>query len=131
MIIKENDILFYGKDLNIDRVDESSAQANVLFGKEKHIGQKVVCKQYSVFKLKAMLKEIRVFSCIEKQRLAKCQNDSNLLRRSFHQEDGLPKLLSYKLSLDGGELLMRDAGKSLDKWYQMGFSRAHRMRFTC
>ena len=26
---------------------------------------------------------------------------------------------------------MNDAGKSLEKWYQMGLSRSHRMRFTC
>ena len=84
-----------------------------------------------MFKLKAMLKEIRVFSCIEKQRLAQCKSDRNLIKKSFLEEDGLPKLLSYKLSLDGGELLMNDAGKSLDKWYRMGFSRAHRMKFTC
>ena len=65
-MIKKEDVLFYGDDLKVDHVDESSGQANVLFGKEKNIGQKVVCKQYSVFKMKAMLKEIRVFSVLEK-----------------------------------------------------------------
>ena len=33
---------------------------------------------------------------------------------SFH--DGLPQLLSYKLKQEGGEILMADAGVSIDKW---------------
>ena len=40
-------------------------------------------------------------------------------------------MLSYKLSLDGGEILMTDAGSSLDKWYDMGFSKPDRMNFAC
>ena len=40
-------------------------------------------------------------------------------------------MLSYKLSLDGGEILMTDAGSSLDKWYERAFSKPHRMKFAC
>ena len=73
-------MIFYGSDFKVDSVDESSAQASVLFGREKNIGQKVVCKQYSIFKLKAMLKEIRVFSSIEKHRVSTCKNDLDLIK---------------------------------------------------
>ena len=40
-------------------------------------------------------------------------------------------MLSYKLSLDGGEILMTNAGSSLDKWYEKAFSKPHRMKFAC
>ena len=49
-----------------DRVEESSAQAKVLFGQEANLKQKVVCKQYSIYRLKAMMKEIRIFALLER-----------------------------------------------------------------
>ena len=45
-------------------------------------------------------------------------------------EDGFPQLLSYKLSLDGGEILMANAGSSIDQWYGMGLTKPHRVRFA-
>ena len=78
-----------------------------------------------------MLKEIRVFALLEKQRaLLSKEQETEQFSQNF-AEDGFPKLLSYKLSLDGGEILMSDAGSSLDKWYDMGFSKPDRMNFAC
>ena len=66
MQMQANSVHF--ESFKADRVIDQSSQANVLFGLESNLQQSVVCKQYSVFKLKAMLKEIRVLSALESQR---------------------------------------------------------------
>ena len=78
-----------------------------------------------------MLKEIRVLAYVEKQRALNNEQGPEKFAINLTKADGLPKLLSYKLSLDGGEILMLDAGQSMDQWYEKGFSRQVRMQFAC
>ena len=44
--------------------------------------------------------------------------------------DGLPLLLSYKLKQEGSEILIADAGISLDKWGEEKMDRRQRMDFA-
>ena len=44
--------------------------------------------------------------------------------------DGLPILLSYKLKEEGGEILMADAGISIDKWGEEKMNKKQRMEFA-
>ena len=63
-----------------------------------------------------MIKEIRLYTFLERQRAHKSSQSIEKFNRVYHEADGLPKLLGYRLSLAGGEILMLDAGLSLDKW---------------
>ena len=44
--------------------------------------------------------------------------------------DGLPILLSYKMKNESGEILMADAGKSLDNWGDLAYTKKQRMAFV-
>ena len=78
-----------------------------------------------------MIKEIRVFTFLEGQRTHKSSQSVKEFNRVYHEAEGLPKLLGYRLSLAGGEILMFDAGLSLDKWYKYDMSSHQKMKFVC
>ena len=84
-----NQTLFFN-NIKVDHIEESTAQANVLFGKESDLDQEVVCKQYSIFKLKAMVKEIRVFASLEKQRALQSSESMDKFAALYKEADGLP-----------------------------------------
>ena len=88
----------------------------MFFGRETNTGVKVVVKQYTMHKFRGIFREIKVFTHLEK---FKNSEQGNVLRDILNTDgfhDGLPILLSYKLKQEGGEILMADAGVSLDKW---------------
>ena len=57
--------LFFVDKIKIESASESSAQAKVFFGRETDLGIRVVLKQYK-FNLKGMLRELKVFTEIER-----------------------------------------------------------------
>ena len=118
----KNKAIFFD-DFKVDRMQKLTAQANILYGYVSKIKHRVVCKQYSVLDFKTMIKEIRIFDCLERQRTQKSSDPIEEFNKAFHEADGLPKLLGYSLSIKGGEILMIYAGKSLEKWYRQDFSR--------
>ena len=62
----KSSVLLFKSDINVERVVESSAQANVFFGRETHTGTKVVVKQYTMHKFRGIFREIKVFTHLEK-----------------------------------------------------------------
>ena len=70
-----------------------------------------------------MLREIRLFTYLERARLGNDGHQFNLEapnickmleKNSLH--DGLPKILGYKIKEGHGELLMTNGGSTIDKW---------------
>ena len=57
--------LYFVDKIKIESASESSAQAKVFFGRETDLGIRVVLKQYK-FNLKGMLRELKVFTEIER-----------------------------------------------------------------
>ena len=58
-------ILHFENDITVERVTENSAQASIFFGYEKNCGVKVVCKQYSMQKIRGIFREIKIFTHLE------------------------------------------------------------------
>ena len=55
-------LIHFANDINIERVATNSAQANIFYGRDKKCGVSVVCKQYSLKKIRGIFREIKVFT---------------------------------------------------------------------
>ena len=108
-------ILHFANDITIEKVAKNSAQANVFFGRDKNCGVKIVCKQYPLQKIRGIFREIKVLTHLEQLKSCQVGNGLPEIIRQNSQHDGLPLLLSYKLKQEGGEILMADAGISIDR----------------
>ena len=77
-----------------------SAQAVIFFGKEVNMGIKIVLKQYTGVTFDEIIREIKLFTLLEKDRIyieeSKQQNITQVIVKNI-QHDGLPQLLGYKI----------------------------------
>ena len=108
-------ILHFANEIMIEKVAKNSAQANVFFGRDRACGVKVVCKQYPLQKIRGIFREIKVLTHLEQSKSRQVGNGLPEIIWQNSQHDGLPQLLSYKLKQEGGEILMADAGVSIDR----------------
>ncbi len=74
---QDSTVLFYTKELEIDKSSADSAQSVVYFGRETTLHIRVVLKQYMRRSFKNMLREIKIFSLLENYK--KTQNDQSSL----------------------------------------------------
>ena len=82
--LKSNNKALFFDDFKVDYIQKSTAQANILYGYESNVRMKVVCKQYSALDLRAMIKEIRVFDSLERQRTQKSSDPIEEFKKVFH-----------------------------------------------
>ena len=102
--MERNKVLFFHNQIEVQRVVSNSAQAVVFFGRETNLGIKVVLKQYTGYTFCEIIRELRLFTHIEKERVGKTlpspYSDTELTamfeRTSAH--NGLPTLLGYKIN---------------------------------
>ena len=64
-----NGILFYSNEVDVERQSSVSSQSVVYFGRETTLKIRVVLKQYMRKSFKNMLREIKIFSLLEKYKL--------------------------------------------------------------
>ena len=80
---------------------------------------RIVLKQYTGDTFDEIVREIRLFTLLEKEKLQLDDQKQKNMSEIFilgKQPDGLPELLGYKIQENQGEILMADAGPNLDKW---------------
>ena len=65
---KKRQVLFFADKIIVERISSSSAQAAVFFGREASMGFKVVLKQYSGRTFHEIIREIKLFTHLEKER---------------------------------------------------------------
>ena len=65
---RQRKVLFFADQIIVERSSTSSAQATVFFGRETNMGFKVVLKQYTGNTFHEIIREIKLFTQIEKQR---------------------------------------------------------------
>ena len=61
-----HEILFYHEEVDVEKSSADSAQSVVYFGRETTLQIRVVLKQYMRKSFKNMLREIKIFSLLEK-----------------------------------------------------------------
>ena len=122
-------ILLFENDISVERVAENSGQASIFFGSETSCGVQVVCKQYTQAKIKGIFREIKIFTHLEQMKRLQQGNDLTEIVKYNNYHDGLPQLLSYKLKQEGGEILLANAGASIDKW-GVELSKGEKMLFA-
>ena len=61
-------VIFFKEQIIVERSSSNSAQAVVFFGKEASMGFKVVLKQYKGDTFNEIIREIKLFTQLEKER---------------------------------------------------------------
>ena len=92
-------VLFFKSDINVERVVESSAQANVFFGRETNTGVKVVVKQYTMHKFKGIFRDSLEFGVKDFVFLGDDQVDPMAWLEKFKQIEERSK--EYVIALSG------------------------------
>ena len=96
----DTEILFFKERIEVDKVLTGSAQAVIFFGTEVNMRMRVVLKQYRGETFEEILREIRLFTLLEKKKLQidiPQWNDMSEILICDKQLDGLPELLGYKI----------------------------------
>ena len=65
----ETEILFFKERIEVDKVLTGSAQAVIFFGTEVNMRMRVVLKQYCGDTFGEILREIRLFTLLEREKL--------------------------------------------------------------
>ena len=60
--------MFFKDRVIVERIAESSAQAVIFFGREVNMGTRIVLKQYTGKNFDEIVREIKVFTELEKDR---------------------------------------------------------------
>ena len=83
--------------------------------------------------MKSFLRELKIFILLEKHGhyLGKIETSLKTLQRQIRIHDGLPKLLSFKITKNRGEILMEHSGYELAVWQRALISQNNRKRFSC
>ena len=80
-------------------------------------------------KIRGIFREIKIFTHLEQMKRLQQGDDLTEIVKFNATHDGLPLLLSYKLKQEGGEILMANAGISIDKWGKE-LSKSEKMLFV-
>ena len=121
---------FYQDVLEVEQVISDSSQATVFLGREKTLGIRVVLKQYLDDQFKGILRELKIFTELEKKDCKK-QND-NLAQIIEHgpKHNALPHMLSYTVQDETvGEILMTYGGPTLKYWMRRISTKQKRIDF--
>ena len=65
----DTEILFFKERIEVDKILTGSAQAVIFFGTEVNMRMRVVLKQYCGETFEEILREIRLFTLLEKEKL--------------------------------------------------------------
>ena len=82
---------FFSDRINVEKTFADSAQAVVFYGTEIDMKIEIVLKQYSGSSFKEIIREIKLFTMLEKERVVK--DDPKILIHIFAngpKHDGLP-----------------------------------------
>lgn len=114
---EENKVIFFSKEIIVEKSSADSAQSIVFFGRESTMFIRVVLKQYSGDSFKSIFKEIKIFTLLEVYKEQQNTNKSlfSIIMNS-KKHDAMPELLGYKISNGIGEILMFHGGDCLETW---------------
>ena len=108
---------FFNEVVEVEQVISDSSQATVFLGREKTLGIRVVLKQYLEPQFKGILRELKIFTELEKKEYKKQQGNLAKIIEYGPKHDALPHMLSYSVSKDQiGEILMTYGGPTLKYW---------------
>ena len=65
----KHEVLFFKDRIEVERVLTGSAQAVIFFGREINMEIKIVLKQYSGVTFDEIIREIKLFTLLEKDRI--------------------------------------------------------------
>lgn len=123
-------VQLFNSRIDVESYSAKSSQAVVFFGREKTLGIRVVCKQYTQHKKHSILSEIKVFTLLESLR-QQCNGKEmvNLLNKN-KELAGFPLMIGYKIRQDCSEILMTHGGSTLAQWYRFIENRQKRIDFA-
>ena len=61
----EHKVIYFHDEIDVEKVSTESAQAKVFFGRDTHMGVRVVLKQYKGSSFKGIFRELKIFTYIE------------------------------------------------------------------
>ena len=116
---RERPKFLHHNEVKLANEKTASSQASVFVGTVLDSGIKVVVKSYSQDQcMKSFLRELKIFILLEKHGhyLGQIETSLKNLQRQMRIHDGLPKLLSFKITKNRGEILMEHCGYELAVW---------------
>ena len=130
--LKIGEHLYFKNDIDIELSHDGTSQGELYFGAEKKSGVSVVIKEYTRTNYRDLLREIYILSKIEekRQKFLADKDTQQIFKTIQTDNDGLPCILGFQLTKDGGEILMADAGLSLGQWFRMLKTKNERLKFA-
>ena len=114
-----NQRILFKDRIKVERSITDSAQAKIFFGREIDMDIPVVLKQYQGVTFNQIIREIKIFTLIERDKMRASERKEKVPMRFIVKEtghDSLPQLLGYKVQEGIGEILLLNNGPSLEKW---------------